>query len=112
VTVGYLDAKTVTFFKRSTMNAAYSSSTAPQVTENELPGTEDASLEGLRTAEPVVHPPQETRHERDNKPSLQEILQMTSTTMSFISTISTLFDDQEVQNSRFREGKIRYSGRI
>ncbi|KAJ8581275.1 hypothetical protein M405DRAFT_938363, partial [Rhizopogon salebrosus TDB-379] len=85
------------------MNAAYSSSTAPQVTENELPSTEDASLEGLQAAEPAVHPPQETRHERDNKPSLQEILQMTSTTMSFISTISTLFDDQEVQSSRFRE---------
>ena len=94
------------------MNAVYNSLTAPQVTENELTSTEDASLEGLRTAEPVIHPPQEARYERDNKPSLQEILQMTSTTMNFISTISTLFDDQEVHNSHFREGKIRYSGRI
>ncbi|OAX42605.1 hypothetical protein K503DRAFT_710219 [Rhizopogon vinicolor AM-OR11-026] len=79
------------------------SSPAPQVTNNMLPSTEDAPIEVPQAPEPAQHPSLEASSDRDRKPSLQEILQMTSTTMNFISTITTIFHEKEEQNTRFRE---------
>ena len=91
------------------MEVTHSSSSVPQVTVNNLPGAEDTSIE---TPGPVPRPLEEASYDRHRKPSLQEILETASTTMDFISTITTAFHERGDQNSRFREGKIRYIGRI
>ncbi|KAG0704906.1 hypothetical protein DFH29DRAFT_909130 [Suillus ampliporus] len=85
------------------MDIPYGSSPAPQVTDKMLPRTEDASVEAPRTSEPAQRSPPEPSNDRNKQPSLQEILQMTSTTVTFISTITTLFHEKGEQNSRFRE---------
>lgn len=86
------------------MDVAHSSSPTPQVTDNRLPSAEDAAPGGPLTPEPAHHP-SEASYDRDRKPSLQEILETTSTTMNFISTITTIFDEKGDQTSHFREGK-------
>ncbi|KAG1753637.1 uncharacterized protein EDB91DRAFT_1343051 [Suillus paluster] len=85
------------------MDVPYGSSPAPQVTDNTVPSTEDASTEAPQAPEPAQRSPPEPSSNRDKQPSLQEILQMTSTTVTFISTITTLFHEKGEQNTCFRE---------
>ncbi|KAG2136724.1 hypothetical protein DEU56DRAFT_805599 [Suillus clintonianus] len=85
------------------MDVSNSSSPAPRVTDDMLPSAEDTSVERPRTPESARHSPLEPNNDRNTPPSLQEILQMTSTTVNFISTITTLFHEKGEQNSRLRE---------
>ncbi|KAG2154285.1 uncharacterized protein EDB93DRAFT_1133632 [Suillus bovinus] len=84
------------------MDVSYSSSPV-QVIEIMSADTEDTSIECPRTPEPVQRPPPESSNGQNQQPSLQEILQMTSTTVNFISAITTLFHERGEQNSSFRE---------
>ncbi|KAG1786871.1 uncharacterized protein HD556DRAFT_1413100 [Suillus plorans] len=84
------------------MDISYSSSAA-QVIENTSTGIEDTSVERPLTPEPVQRSQPESSNDRNQQPSLQEILQMTSTTVNFISTITTLFNEKGEQNLCFRE---------
>ncbi|KAG1812372.1 hypothetical protein EV424DRAFT_1418533 [Suillus variegatus] len=84
------------------MDVTYSSSPA-QVIENMSTGAEDTFVERPRTPEPVQRSPPEPSNDRSQQPSLQEILQMTSTTVNFISTITALFNEKGEQSLCFRE---------
>ncbi|KAG2059625.1 hypothetical protein BDR06DRAFT_1017591 [Suillus hirtellus] len=84
------------------MDVSYNSSPA-QVVENTSTGAEDTSVERPRTPEPVQRSPPESSNGRSQQPSLQEILQMTSTTVNFVSTITALFNEKGEQNLCSRE---------
>ncbi|KAG2068036.1 hypothetical protein BDR04DRAFT_1233013 [Suillus decipiens] len=82
------------------MDVSYSSS---PVEVNMSTSAEDTSVERPRTPEPVQRLPPQSSNDRSQRPSLQEILQMTSTTANFISTITTVFHEKGELNSCFRE---------
>ncbi|KAG2036806.1 hypothetical protein BDR03DRAFT_1011370 [Suillus americanus] len=84
------------------MDVSYNSSPV-QVTDKMSTGTEDTSVERPRTPEPVQRSQPQSSNDQNQQPSLQEILQMSSTTVNFISTITTLFHEKGEQNSCFRE---------
>ncbi|KAG2342278.1 hypothetical protein BDR05DRAFT_964244 [Suillus weaverae] len=84
------------------MDVSYSSSPL-QVIDNMSAGAEDTSVERPRTPEQIQRSPPQSSNDRNQQPSLQEILQMTSTTVNFISTITTSFHEKGEQNSCFRE---------
>ncbi|KIK47016.1 hypothetical protein CY34DRAFT_333653 [Suillus luteus UH-Slu-Lm8-n1] len=74
-----------------------------QVIDNMSASAEETSVERPRTPEPVQHSAPQSSNDRNQQPSLQDILQMTSTTVNFITTITALFHEKGEQNSCFRE---------
>ncbi|KAG2139475.1 hypothetical protein BD769DRAFT_1431957 [Suillus cothurnatus] len=85
------------------MDVSGYNSSPVEVIGNMSTSAEDTSVERPRTPEPVQHSQPQSSNDRNQQPSLQEILQMASTTVTFISTITTLFHEKGEQNSCFRE---------